>query len=161
MVEVRRFGISDVKELRQLLKACWLDTYSGILDDRIITNVIELWQSEENLTRGVQDSDLYYAGYFERGSMLGMVSCGKLDEGTLKIYRLYVLPSSQRKGIGSTLMEDAVRHFSPVKKIVLEVVEGNRKAVAFYRKRGFSFTVETLVKLGKDDIPSLMGELLL
>jgi len=157
--EIRRLTTRDVVELKQLLKACWLDTYTGSLPDRTIRTVLELWQSEENLFRGVQNPQLYYAGYFDTSSMLGMVSCGKVDQDTLRIYRHYVSPSSQRRGIGSRPMDDAVEHFKPLKQVVLDVEEGNKKGINFYKRYGFAFPAKTVIKVGDDEIPSLIAEL--
>ena len=56
------------------------------------------------------------------------------------IYRLYVHPQHQRKGIGRRLLEASVSACPEVKKLQLEVEEQNQKALAFYRKNGFTET---------------------
>jgi ribosomal protein S18 acetylase RimI-like enzyme len=88
-----------------------------------------------------------------------MVSAGMIDDNTARIFQLYVLPSFQKRGIGSKLMDAAIKHFDRTKKVVLEVEEGNRKGIAFYAKYGFKFPRKTLVKVGNEQIPCLVGEL--
>ena len=157
--EVSRFEEVDVNEIQTFLKACWLDSYTGILPDSAISKVIDRWQSKDAIIRAVQNARLFYAGWKEQGKLLRLVSAGKIDEETIKIYQLYVLPSHQRKGIGTKLMDAATRFFRNSKKIVLEVEEGNEKGLAFYRKYGFSYPKKTLVEVDGDKIPCLLGEL--
>jgi hypothetical protein len=98
--ELRRLVASDVGDLRDLLRTCWLDTYTGLLPDSVIQTVIAVWHSKENLFTGLRNPRAFYSGYFEDGKLVGMVSAGKIDENTLRVFQLYVLPPHQRKGIG-------------------------------------------------------------
>ena len=90
--------------------------------------------------------------------MVGMVSAGRTDENTIKVYQLYVMPTYQRRGIGSKLMNAAIEYFG-AEKVVLEVEEGNKKGVSFYSKFGFTYPGKTVVKVGDEEIPCLSGEL--
>ncbi len=157
----RRLSVDDVEELRELLRVCWIDTYTGILPDATIGTAIKEWQSRENLLRGLENPRGYYAGYFEDGILVGMVSAGMTGPDTLKIFQLYVRPGHQRKGIGKELMDRAIGNFASgaVKKATLEVEKENRKGVSFYQKYGFAFLSETVVKVGADEILCLVGEL--
>jgi len=159
----RRLSASDVEELRDLLRVCWVDTYTGILPDSVINTAIKEWQSKESLLRGLENPRAHYAGWFEGGALVGMVSAGKIAPDTVKIFQLYVRPGHQRKGIGKTLVDRAIQHFASdaVRKVVLEVEKGNQKGVSFYKKYGFAYPRESVVKVGDYEIPCLVGELLL
>jgi ribosomal protein S18 acetylase RimI-like enzyme len=160
---IRRLSSRDVEELRELLRTCWIDTYTGILPASVINTAIKEWQSEESLLRGLENPLAYYAGFVVEGALVGMVSAGKTAPDTLKIFQLYVLPGHQRKGIGKALIDGAIRHFASavVRKVVLEVEKGNQKGVSFYKKYGFVYPSETVLKVGGDEIPCLVGELVL
>jgi len=149
---------SDVSNLRQLLRECWLDTYSCLLPQSVIQTAINTWQSEENLLRGLTNQRAFYAGWLDNAKLVGMVSGGKIDENTLKIYQLYVHPSYQRRGIGFKLMGATIEHFGP-KKVVLDVEEGNEKGLAFYRKFGFTYPRTTIISADGQEIPCLAAEL--
>jgi hypothetical protein len=41
------------------------------------------------------------------------------------------------------------------------VEKGNRKGVSFYKKYGFAYPSEAVIKVGGDEIPCLVGELVL
>jgi ribosomal protein S18 acetylase RimI-like enzyme len=159
----KRLSSSDVKELRDLLRMCWIDTYTGILPESVISTAIREWQSEENLLRGLENQRAYYAGYEEEGELVVMVSAGMVAPDTVKIFQLYVRPGHQRKGIGRTLIKSAIDHFASnaVRKVVLEVEKGNEKGVSFYKKYGFVYPRETVIKVGGSEIPCLVGELVL
>ena len=135
----RRLSPSDVEDLSDLLRICWIDTYRGILPDSVIDTAIKDWQSKEILLRGLESPRAFYAGYVVDGILVGMVSAGKIAPDTLKIFQLYVRPGHQRKGIGKTLVDRAIQHFASdaVRKVVLEVEKGNQKGVSFYKKYGF------------------------
>jgi ribosomal protein S18 acetylase RimI-like enzyme len=154
----RRLTASDVEDLRTLLRLCWLDTYTSLLPESVIQTAINTWQSKESLLGGLQNPRTFYSGWFEDGKLVGMVSAGKTSENTIKVYQLYVLPSHQRRGIGSKLMNSAIEYFG-AKKVVLEVEEGNRKGISFYGKFGFTYPGKTVVKVGEEEIPCLSGEL--
>jgi len=159
----RRLSPGDVEELRELLRICWIDTYTGILAGSVIDTAIQEWQSKKSLLGGLVNPRGYYAGYFVGGVLVGMVSAGKIAPDAVKIFQLYVRPGNQRKGIGKALMDGAVKHFASdaVRKVVLDVEKGNQKGVSFYRKYGFEYPSETVIRVGGDEIPCLVGELLL
>ena len=159
MSEIRDLGVDDVEELRELLRTCWLDTYTGILPASVINTALEVWHSKENLTRGLQNARRYFVGSFERSELIGMASAAKVDEDTLQVYQLYVLPSQQRKGLGTKLMDACISHFGNPRRITLEVEEGNQKGIAFYRKYGFAYPSKRVVTVGDKEIPCLVGEL--
>jgi len=131
-----------------------------MLPQSVIQTAINTWQSQENLLRGLMNPRAFYSGWLEDGKLVGMVSAGRTDGNIIKIYQLYVLPSHQRRGIGSKLMNAAIKHFG-ARKVVLEVEEGNEKGIAFYRKFGFTYSSKTVVKVDREEIPCLVGELLL
>jgi ribosomal protein S18 acetylase RimI-like enzyme len=157
--ELRVLGVNDVEKLKGLLRVCWLDTYTGILPASVIDTALEVWHSRENLTRGLQNAQGYFVGAFDDGKLTGMASAAKVDDDTLQIYQLYVLPSQQRKGLGTKLVDACISHFGNPPKITLEVEEGNQKGIGFYRKYGFTYPSKRLVTVGDKEIPCLVGEL--
>src|SRR5437879_13444397 len=95
MPELRLLVAGDAEKLARLLRTCWLDTYKGILPDSVIQTAITVWQSKESLLRGLRNPRAFYSGCFEAGKLVGMVSAGKIDDGTLMSLQLYILPSPQ------------------------------------------------------------------
>src|SRR5438445_2071330 len=127
MPELRLLVAGDAEKLARLLRTCWLDTYKGILLDSVIQTAITVWQSKESLLRGLRNPRAFYSGCFEDGKLVGMVSAGKIDEGTVKIFQLYVLPSHQSRGICSRLMVAVIRRFNGAVKMDVDGDTGNHK----------------------------------
>jgi ribosomal protein S18 acetylase RimI-like enzyme len=53
------------------------------------------------------------------------------------MFRLYVSPQHQRKGIGELLLKNVIEHFQGAKKIQLHVEVMNPKGQSFYKKHDF------------------------
>lgn len=71
------------------------------------------------------------------GRLAGVATLGE-RRGEPVLWKLYVLPAYQGQGIGTRLV-DAVLDLVPVgcSRLLLEYVDGNEPAAAFYRSRGF------------------------
>ena len=159
--EIRQLRVGDIRRLRELLRSCWLDSYTGLLPDSVIMSAIAQWHSTDRILLGMSTPHSFYAGYFEDEVLLGMVSARLVRGGTVKVFQLYVHPSRQREGIGSKLMGAAIKHYQGLRRVVLEVEEGNTKGISFYRKLGFTYQGMKVVNLNGHEIHCLVGELVL
>ena len=65
-----------------------------------------------------------------------------------------MLPSFQRRGIGSALLDAAIARHPRAESIRLEVQADNPKGVAFYRREGFQPVGEHM----EDGIPHIRME---
>lgn len=99
----------------------------------------------ESVKRSFSNPDNYTFGAFEGDTLIGMVTL--LRESILKmrhrgnIYAMYVKSGYGGKGIGSALMEEAIRQARALKgmeQINLAVVTTNDSANRLYRKLGFT-----------------------
>ena len=85
--------------------------------------------------------------------VVGFVSYGDFrDPATIagEIIALYVLKDYCGKGVGHQLMQAAFAALDSYQKILLWVLEDNKRAIAFYEKMGFVFDgEEKVVDLGK------------
>ncbi|MEK4520407.1 GNAT family N-acetyltransferase [Psychrobacillus sp. FSL W7-1457] len=94
----------------------------------------------------------YTFGAYEGTRLIGMVTL--LQESTLKmkhranIFAMYVSPLGRRKGIGRSLMEQAIkqaRETYEIEKINLTVVADNKSAKNLYLQLGFKvFGIEEM-----------------
>jgi ribosomal protein S18 acetylase RimI-like enzyme len=157
--EVVRLDENDAERVHELLKITWRDTYAGVLSDSVILNAETVWHSTETLRRQMRNKDIFFAGYKEDGKLLGMVRVAMVDGDTVRVFQLYVLPASQRKGIGTKLMNHSRESFPAAKRFVLDVSKGNEKGISFYRRYGFRFLRESTLKLGAQEIQNLEGVL--
>jgi ribosomal protein S18 acetylase RimI-like enzyme len=149
----------DAEQLHELLSVSWADAYRGILSDSIISTASTVWHSTETLRRQMKNKAVLFAGYREDGVLLAMVRAAKVDDGTVRIFQLYVLPANQRKGIGTILMDYSVAYFPEATRFILDVAKGNERGIAFYEKYGFKFSGASTLKVEKEEIQNLEGSL--
>jgi diamine N-acetyltransferase len=157
--ELARLDEKSAAEVHELLRVTWEDTYLGILPEGLIRITTSQWHSTETLSRQMRNGQVLFAGYIEDGKLLGMARAAKEDPVTLRVYQLYVLPPSQRKGIGRQLMDYCIRQFPEARRVVLNVAKGDEKGIAFIRKCGFELVGETTLSVGEWEIPELIGAL--
>jgi ribosomal protein S18 acetylase RimI-like enzyme len=157
--ETIRLDEKDAEELHELLRVSWTDAYRGILSDSIINTASTVWHSTETLRRQMKSGAVLFAGYREDGKLLGMVRAAKVENDSVRIFQLYVLPANQRKGIGTKLMDYSMAYFPEATKFVLDVANGNERGISFYKKYGFKFFGVSTLKLEKEEIQNLEGSL--
>ncbi len=137
MIEVQRAQVEEVPEIKRVLSSTWIDTYGEIYSEEAIQKITSRWHAPELLASQIQNPDFFFGVAKENGVIVGLTTVRKLDKETLFMYRLYISPDRQRQGIGSRLLDEALRIFPGIKRIKLEVEERNHKAISFYEKMGF------------------------
>lgn len=88
------------------------------------------------MTKAVNESRVVFAD--EEGDIIG-VGEWSLYEGTPVIWKLYVQPSHQGKGIGPQLIDTIIAHLPDgTDRLQVENFAVNRRASAFYAREGFT-----------------------
>lgn len=87
------------------------------------------------LKKGFEGSLLTLAAY-EGGELVGLIRAVGDGATAVLIQDLLVLPSYQRRGIGSTLVKAMLERFKGVRQIQL-VTDNTEKTLAFYNSLGF------------------------
>ena len=138
MITVQSAKVDEVPEIKQVLSLTWTDTYGPFLPAEVIKIVTSLWHSPETLAAEIEnDRVFFHVAKDDQGTIVGLLTAGRPSDEIVSIGRLYVLPGSQRQGIGGKLLDACVAAFPPAQKLVLEVEAQNEKGLAFYRKQGF------------------------
>ena len=73
-----------------------------------------------------------------RGNIAGFI-CFRVASDEAEVLNLAVLPSARRQGVGSRLLDDALREAlqQGARRVFLEVRETNQPAILFYERHGF------------------------
>ncbi|MBI5614215.1 GNAT family N-acetyltransferase [Candidatus Gottesmanbacteria bacterium] len=155
MMKIAHATPQDVIEIQRLLRETWNDTYGGYFFQATLDEVYKNWQSIEFLTRQIEDFEIYFPIVKETESMIG-VATARLSEDVIVLFRLYVYPQHQRKGIGELLINNVIRHFPKAKKIQLHVDLKNEKGQAFYKKQGFKEMKRESEKVANEVIDQIL-----
>ncbi len=173
-VVCRRAINRDIPIIRDIAARTWSDTYELIIPAECQASVLEVAYSMSSLVRSIA-TDAFVLAEID-GAAAGFADIEMRSGGVLILHRLYVLPSSQRAGIGSRLLRYAVSRclgeafeiVSPVYgtrgelplyipgllyPLIATVERDNEKGRAFYRKLGFAERTEETVTLGGVPLP--------
>ena len=143
---IRPGGPGDLAAVAALHALSRRITYRGIIPARALRAMTtrELHQTwTERVAQEAGTHRLYLAEI--AGQLRGFSYVGPGDEiervppDTGVLYAIHVHPDSQRTGIGSALMDRCLRTFTEWRyaSVILWVLEGNRRACAFYEWKGW------------------------
>ena len=134
-MKIRHAEPEDAEEIHGVALNSWKDTYSYILSEDAIEEVIDEWYSIEGLRNQTKDPIFYVAE--ESGKVVGFVHA-TLEDGEATLHRIYLDPDYQSQGIGSRLYETAEEDIKEeADRIELEVLAENEKGNSFYQKQGY------------------------
>ncbi|MGZ9108422.1 MAG: N-acetyltransferase family protein [Micavibrio sp.] len=141
--------LSDIDDLALIHVEGWRASYAGLVDPAFLANldVAEYAKNWRNWLESEEASALIARD--DAGNPAGFISFGRLRTpipGTssirplysAEIYALYILPAYWRAGLGRQLMAEgtAALREKKHKSVCLWVLEGNKRAVAFYKALG-------------------------
>lgn len=138
MVKIEKVTIEELPKVRQLLSFVWSCTYGDRLSPQAIEKITAVWHNLESLTKQAQNPHAYFPVAKVDGKIVGVATAQNFGETTVLIYRLYVHPDHQGKGIGHKLLENILSEFPDAKLAKIEVEKFNIKAISFYEKNGFN-----------------------
>jgi ribosomal protein S18 acetylase RimI-like enzyme len=157
MIEVRRAELGDVGAVREIGLKTWPVAYGGLAPEEFITDGLAQWWSQEAVERGIRTGITLVAA--EGDDLVGMVGLGR--EGDFWVmWKLYVLPDHQGKGIGKALLDAAIAALPDgTTELLLDVLVTNEKAIGFYRARGFAEATKTPDRDLADDLTWMVIDL--
>ncbi len=142
MISIERAKESDAGVIRDLALATWYPTYSPVLDKEQIDFMLAQSYSISALQQGMRDGAEFFL-FLEDGIAQGFMSLS-IHPDKIRIDKLYLLPETQGRGFGASLIDFAANEAKKHGRLLLELnVNRNNKAYHFYLKQGFE-VVETV-----------------
>jgi ribosomal protein S18 acetylase RimI-like enzyme len=157
MLQILNASVEDAAAIQELLRETWKDTYGNHLSQETLDEVYKNWQSIEFLTQQIENPAIYFPLAKEEDEVLGLATTFRRED-TILMFRLYVSPQHQRKGIGELLLKAVMEHFQGAKKIQLNVEAMNPKGQSFYKKQGFKEIKRGEEKIGNEGIEVILME---
>ena len=113
---------------------CWQEVYRGMISQDYLDNfTLEKCTERAFAWRDnfiVAKEDDHVVGFVGYGASTGITDMGE-------IYALYVLPEYWGQGIGTTLLQTAMRQLDQYPTVCLWALKENTNAIHFYEKYGF------------------------
>ncbi|MFW9852014.1 MAG: GNAT family N-acetyltransferase [Candidatus Thorarchaeota archaeon] len=162
-MKIRKAKLTDIKDIAYVQVKSWKTTYPGLLPDKVIKSrtvesrtrkLTEFWQDlETSTTRCV------FVAETNDGKIVGFVCGGKTFDKNLpyqgEVYSIYIIKEYQSKGLGTTLMKEAVKFLVNLgfKTMIVWVLEGNEQASQFYEKLGGFLKERKMHDYGGQEFP--------
>ena len=111
----------------------------------MLARMYDLKVMREEMAQG-----LLYDCLWTNDALVAFTSYGPVSRDEMKLYKLYVDPACQRRGCGTQLLrhiEDNCRTRG-FNTLCLTVNKRNEKAIAAYRKNGFTVRESIVVDIG-------------
>lgn len=138
MIRTREATREDYETIREIAHAGWLDTYA--YPPEKVQRAIDNCYDEAILDAAVEDGMTILVAEDDDGHVHGFCSYTlNKPDNVGEIVRLYLRKASRRQGIGTMLVEAAVREAEEAKKDEMHVhVFSGNSAQRFYEKKGFT-----------------------
>ena len=139
---IRKMHYEDSKQVQIIAKTSWHATYEGIIPLEVQNNFLKLNYSDESMKRRIEHSIVYVAEV--EGEVVGFANYSKVrDGGKVELAAIYLHPEFQGRGIGTALIQQAVKELDGIKEIYINVEKGNKIGMNFYEAKGFEIVKES------------------
>jgi len=151
-MEIRLLQKHELSLTRNLAEKIWPSAYETILSKEQLSYMLNWMYSIETLEKSFDKGNEFYCA-FDNDLPLGFLELEFLSEeaSTVKLQKIYVLPSEQNKGIGKNFLQFALLRAKNrgARNVILQVNRAN-KAVEFYLKNNFCIISEEDFPIGND-----------
>lgn len=138
-IQIRPVTPPDVPAIAALAREIWQASYPGIITQEQIDFMLEQRYGHERLYDDLEDADKWLDQAFHDGRRVGFAFC-EIYKGEFKLDKLYIHPDVQRRGVGGQLIAHVAARAAKLGHpcVILAVNKRNEKAIASYRKYGFT-----------------------
>jgi len=142
LIHIRIAQLEDIDLIHQLGKAAFYPTYLPYISEAQVDYMFHKMYDAQSLQEQMNvRGDIFLIAYDDDDASLGFASLQINYDGkqTSKLHKLYVLPDTQTKGIGKTLLHKAeeIARNAGEENLLLNVNRYN-KAVDFYKHLGYT-----------------------
>lgn len=153
IVQISALTMSDVKTLAALARSVWQSAYAGIITPAQIDYMLEQRYNTPRLLAELETKGIWWDKATVDGQMVAFASTllgAKASE--MKVDKLYVDPQWQHCGLGGRLLAHLAERAlaQGCDTLLLAVNKRNERAIAAYRKYGFSVRDAVCVDIGND-----------
>jgi len=138
MNRIRAMTEQDVASASRLLGDSWRRTYAPIMGAETTARLSDAKHSPERLAVELRDDNkMSFVAERPDGSIAGYAMAAMDEKGDVMLDRLHVDKSEFGSGMATDMLHAVFAAHAGIASIALEVIEGNDRAIAFYRKHGF------------------------
>jgi ribosomal protein S18 acetylase RimI-like enzyme len=152
----------DVPAVSRLLGESWRRTYAPIIGDETTARISDVHHGPQRIAEELADTNrMAFVAERPDGSIAGYAMAEMDAAGDVMLDRLHIEESEYGTGLAADLLHAVFAAHSGIPSIALEVLEGNERAMAFYRKHGFEVVERRAASHGAEGHASLIMRRLL
>ncbi|PYE86867.1 GNAT family N-acetyltransferase [Phyllobacterium leguminum] len=133
----------DIPAVRELLIETWHSTFDDVFGVETVNAITDKWHSADALKKQLSKPYSEFILADDGSDLYGMAFASQNDQTFANLHQLYVRPEKQGQGVGGLLLVEIESAFPNVRKLRLDVIEKNAKALQFYEARGYAKTGRT------------------
>lgn len=149
-MEIRAATADDIEAFKSFIRLAWGEAgpgapgWTGASDERV-----EQLTSDEFLSSLFGRADVRVLLAWDDDEIVGFASNRRVDDETVELSGIVVLESMTGRGIGSQLLEAAVKAAvtDGFGKMVVKTESFNERAIGFYESRGFEVKDRTVTEV--------------
>jgi ribosomal protein S18 acetylase RimI-like enzyme len=154
---IRRMRPADAEAVAGLLSASWKRTYEHLMGlEKVEAANARLHAPEALAAEAGDNSVIAFVAEAADGAIVGH-AMAKMD-ASRKVWleRLHVAPRQFGSGLAADLLRAILAAHAGLASVSLEVIDGNDRAIAFYRKHGFVVTARKSACGSVEGVPTLV-----
>jgi ribosomal protein S18 acetylase RimI-like enzyme len=137
MTQIRAMTGEDVPAVSRLMEDSWRRTYGPILGEDAAARISGDRHAPDRLASDLADTDMMsFVAERSDGVVVGY-AMAQFKDGDVMLDRLHVDSSEFGTGVAVDLLHAVLAAHAGMPSIAIEVLEGNDRALAFYKKHGF------------------------
>lgn len=137
MTQIRSMTERDVPAVSRLLSDSWRRTYGPIVGEDVAVRTSAQYHAPDRLAAELANNDMMsFVAERRDGAIVGY-AMAELKDRDVKLDRLHIDNSEFGSGVAVDLLHAVLAAHAGMASIALEVLEGNDRALAFYKKHGF------------------------
>ena len=108
MITISEAGLNDIKTIQKITNITWPITYGEILSKEQLDYMLDLFYSDEALTKQIQNKEQLFYLISDSEATIGFIGIehNYKNEPATKIHKIYLLPETQGKGIGKKVIDE-------------------------------------------------------
>ncbi len=141
----------NLPALAELAGIIWRQHYPGIISHAQIDYMLGKMYSPDTLREELRAKGIRFDRLLVNERFVGFASYGPTSEpGVMKLHKCYLLPEMHGRGYGSRLLQHCERSGRTLgaRRLILAVNKNNTKAVAAYRRNGFTIVESVITDFG-------------
>lgn len=150
-IAIAPVSANDVETIAALARVVWQDAYPAIITQAQIDYMLEQRYNAPQLRKELATPGLWWDRATVDGTLAGFAATQlTATPGEMKLDKLYVDPARQRLGLGGALIAHVAARArrEGCATLILAVNKQNARAIAAYRKHGFTVRESVRVDIG-------------